>query len=490
MSFRQQDQLFAMSKQRQDDYVTPITPVADPDASHIQLLATREQTNFTYGLSLLDNADQATGNDEPTETYIGRHNSEGQVQMQVDVELAVCSALDHFGALTSTELAAASAPYPAVFEHLVERQDLGVSLQLKPREFVDYLPGSKKDRRYPSMLSRELVFTGVNDDAVQRMTLQQSYIGSGKTIEPSGLIWGPTSGFHVERAVNRKYFTGLHAALKIGDYDGSGAGQNVVDYADCRLRRWNVTYRNEYLEAEAICPGAGLYFYQVNGNVWKATTVLAENDIVVRGGRIYLVSTAGTTGSSAPTHTSGTATNGSAELDFINFGGIGNWLASTPVALGEYIAAEGRVYQVTVAGTLTTTTPQHTSGTAANGTATLRFIATIAEAGAVSGQLLLTRRTAEPEFVIDAAANSTFIDDMRSQRPLDIVYGAIGGLIKPSYHYQMLHHLYLASYEAVNETFINGLFRYTVRPRVKLDLLQNKVVDVTFQNTQPESFYI
>jgi hypothetical protein len=493
MSFRQQDQLFAQSRKPQDDYQTPVTPNADAPTSHVQLLATREQTNFTYGISLLDNADQATGTDEPTETYVGRHNAEGQLDIQLDVEHSVRWHLAHFGGLATAELAAASSPYPVVNEHTVSRQDLAASLQLPAYEFVDYLPGSKKNRRYLSMLSRELQITGVNEDTVQRMTVRQSYVGSGKLIEPSGLIWAPTSGYHVEAATNRKYFTGLHARLSIGDYDGSGAGQNVVNYADCRLRRWNVTYRNEYLEAEAICPGAGLYFYNVNGNVWKATTVVAEDDVLVWQGRIYLVTAVtgdAETGASAPVHTTGSAANGDATLQLVNFGGIANWLASTPVALGEYLASEGRLYLVTVAGTTTTTTPQHTSGTATNGTATLKFIAVIAESGAVSGQLLLVRRTAEPEFVIDAEANSPFIEDQRGQKPLDIVFGAIGGLIRPTYNYQMLHHLYNVSYETVGETFLNGLLRYTIKPRVKLDLAQNKVVEVKFRNSKADSEYV
>ena len=61
---------------------------------------------------------------------------------------------------------------------------------------------------------------------------------------------------------------------------------------------------------------------------------------------------------------------GGLPTDFANF------VAEATVALGDYIfvSATSRFYEVTVAGVLDTTAPSHTSGTATNGTATLRYL--------------------------------------------------------------------------------------------------------------------
>jgi hypothetical protein len=49
------------------------------------------------------------------------------------------------------------------------------------------------------------------------------------------------------------------------------------------------------------------------------------------------------------------------------------WTATTAVTLGQLVYSSGKVYEVTVAGTTSSTAPTHTSGTATNGTATLRY---------------------------------------------------------------------------------------------------------------------
>jgi hypothetical protein len=58
---------------------------------------------------------------------------------------------------------------------------------------------------------------------------------------------------------------------------------------------------------------------------WAASTAVTLNSYVISSGKVYQVTTAGTTGSSAPTHTVGQATNGTAVLTYISlttFNGI------------------------------------------------------------------------------------------------------------------------------------------------------------------------
>jgi hypothetical protein len=116
-------------------------------------------------------------------------------------------------------------------------------------------------------------------------------------------------------------------------------------------------------------------------------------------------------GTSGPIHTSGTITNGSAQLRYVGTtatagcvlsgtgvglvsvidGGYGyqdvptvtasvpivkdaDWAASTVVILNDILKFSGRYYEVTTAGTTGATGPTHTTGAAANGTATLTFL--------------------------------------------------------------------------------------------------------------------
>jgi len=54
------------------------------------------------------------------------------------------------------------------------------------------------------------------------------------------------------------------------------------------------------------------------GTAWSATTALAQNVYVSFAGRLYTVTVAGTTGSTGPSHTTGSVANGSATLLFVS----------------------------------------------------------------------------------------------------------------------------------------------------------------------------
>jgi len=125
----------------------------------------------------------------------------------------------------------------------------------------------------------------------------------------------------------------------------------------------------------------------------------------------YFVVSGTKLGSSGPIHTSGTITNGSAQLKYVGTtaiagcvlsgtgvglvsvidGGFGyqdaptitasvpiikdaDWVASTVVTLGSKLKFSGRYYEVTTAGTTGTSGPTHTTGAVANGTTTLTFL--------------------------------------------------------------------------------------------------------------------
>lgn len=499
MSFQKNARLVAMSRYAEASFGAGVTPNATAPTSHIQLLADRDASKSKIGLTILDNSNQATGEDEATETYQGKRSASMPIGMDLDDEHLPRLCLAHFGGIAQSTLAAAAGGLPVVTQQIITRLNRANSLQLPSYEFVDYLPGSQLDRRLESCVSQELKLTIINDDATQRMKMSQTWIGSGRVRRPSNLIWSPTSGYHVQKSSGRHYFTGLHAALRIGDYDGSGAGQNVVDYADCTVRKIEATFTNVTNENESYCPGAGQYFYSISGSgtaiLWKASTAHALNAYVVFSGRVYKVTDIGSSpnqsGASGPTHTSGAVTNGDLELTFVNFNGIAAFGASTPVVLSEYVAYSDRLYKVTIAGTThATTVPTHTSGTASNGTATLKFIIVMSESGAVAGQQLQQSRSSALQIVVDAKADSPFNDDLDNQKKLDLVFGAVGRYLRPGYRAQMLFHLYQITWKVVDEVDLNDFLRYTLEPLVQLDQAQGKVLDVTCQNSALATEYI
>ena len=483
--------LFFMSRKPQTDYVTPTTPLATVPTSHIQVLCERDPSKLTYSPRSGDNAADATGVDEPTDYFLLDHNTQGNIQLNLDLQQVVRNYYAQFGGLSSAVLAAASAPDPQVVEHTITRMDLNTSLQLPAYE-LGYDAGNPIQRRLISMCSQSLGIEIVNqDDNNPKMRVTQSWQGSGLAYEPSGLIIAPTANFHVERISAPKYLTRAHANVVVGDYDGSGAAvAGTTDtLTDCTLRSLSATFTNEF-SPERTCPGAGRFFYVASGGLWKATTAQLLNDILVVGGRIYKVTTAGTTGASAPTHTSGAAANGAATLTFMNFRGVANWAATTPVVLGELIAFNDRLYKVSIAGTSAATGPSHVTGSATDGSATLEYLCRLSESGEVGSQLLLTKRTSEITMVIEAEPNSKFVEYARCLKPFDLVFGGIGGAIRSGYNYQILHHLYKIVYDNPEETPVNGLFRYTIRVKPILDTIQNKVLDVKIRNTQSNSEYV
>ena len=112
---------------------------------------------------------------------------------------------------------------------------------------------------------------------------------------------------------------------------------------------------------------------------WIATTAVAVGNVRFAGGNQYVCTIAGTTGSSAPVHTSGTAASGSATLLWVgSTGKIGNAfiLAAT---VGTQYFYNGNLYTCTVSGTASAAAPPvHSSGTVASGTASFRYAGTVA----------------------------------------------------------------------------------------------------------------
>lgn len=143
------------------------------------------------------------------------------------------------------------------------------------------------------------------------------------------------------------------------------------------------------------------------GDQWKASTLYNLNDQIYYANNLYTVTTAGTTSTTPPSHSTGTQTNGTAGLTHVGFPataravlsitsvirvevddpGLGynaapsihfgtRWTENTAVNIGDQIYYSNRLYTVTGAGTTDASSanyPTHLSGSQLNGTATLAY---------------------------------------------------------------------------------------------------------------------
>ena len=102
---------------------------------------------------------------------------------------------------------------------------------------------------------------------------------------------------------------------------------------------------------------------------WIASVPVIVNQVVTTGINSYIYTVAGTTGSTEPTITSGTASDGTATVAYVI-----PWSASYSYTLNDYVASNGNIYKVTTAGTSGTTGPIFVLGTGTDGTATLTYV--------------------------------------------------------------------------------------------------------------------
>ena len=121
------------------------------------------------------------------------------------------------------------------------------------------------------------------------------------------------------------------------------------------------------------------------GTVWTATTVVTLGQQIYFGANLYTVTTAGTTGSTAPTHTSGAVANGSSTL---TYAGV--------VATATVTQEGGKITNVSMAnrGSGYTTVPTVTfadslGGTGSSATGTAVLVANSLQVTSITGTLFL-----------------------------------------------------------------------------------------------------
>ena len=122
------------------------------------------------------------------------------------------------------------------------------------------------------------------------------------------------------------------------------------------------------------------------GTAWVASASVNMGDIIFVGTRYYTYTalSAGTLGSVAPTHTTGTVNNLTA---------VTIWTASASVIANQIVFISNRYYKVISIGTLGVTVPIHTSGTDVSGTATLLYLGTLPNVATANAIVVLEQIT-------------------------------------------------------------------------------------------------
>ena len=149
-------------------------------------------------------------------------------------------------------------------------------------------------------------------ETVANGTTALKYIGTTTTgtVTLSGGSVSAITLFGMIRDVNLTTGgTGYNAAPSVNFTGGAGSGATAVAV----LQNGSVT--------KVIITNAGSNFTSIPtvtfGTAWTATTAVTFNKQLYVANRLYTVTVAGTTSTTAPTHLSGTATNGTATLAYV-----------------------------------------------------------------------------------------------------------------------------------------------------------------------------
>jgi len=244
--------------------------------------------------------------------------------------------------------------------------------------YADDYNGTIYAKKRPGYISSAVSFTAGTGQGlytyaskIYGVTNNTLYSTDLSTVSTVGTLTGTTTPCYFTNTINNGYMF-----FQKGDYGYTYNGTTLT-----RLRSDNVTF---------ITIDSGGTGYPAP-TLWSENTAVTQYQWIYYGTNVYLVTVAGTTSTTAPTFTSGTATDGSATLAYVGttttvlptivFGT--QWKATTTYTVNTQIFYGANLYTVTTAGTTASTAPTFTSGSATDGTATLTYAGTTATGTAV-----------------------------------------------------------------------------------------------------------
>ena len=225
----------AMSRIPQTDYETATAAAASAFVE--ENIKTPERTKLEP--SEVDNADYATGYDQPTDSWVEGWKTSVQWQMDLASQNLGRYLLAVFGSVETSMLAA------GVYEHIFKPLDRLTTVQLAAYSIIEHLAPAQNavDKKIPSMVAKSLQLAS-SGKAKLDGTLQ--WEGSGEVVEPSAVTWD-THVDKIQGALN--YFFAKQSELIRSDTDDSNA-VNVK----CDLKSWSFGVQNEFAEDDYGCP--------------------------------------------------------------------------------------------------------------------------------------------------------------------------------------------------------------------------------------------
>ena len=244
--------------------------------------------------------------------------------------------------------------------------------------YADDYNGTVYAKKRPGYISSPVSFTaGIGQglytyaSKIYGVTNNTLYSTDLSTVSTVDTLTGTTTPCYFTNTINNGYMF-----FQKGDYGYTYNGTTLT-----RLRSDNVTF---------ITIDSGGTGYPAPA-LWAENTAVTQYQFIYYGTNVYMVTVAGTTSTTAPTFTSGTATDGTATLAYVGttttvlpnivFGT--QWKATTTYTVNTQIFYGANLYTVTTAGTTASTAPTFTSGSATDGTATLTYAGTTATGTAV-----------------------------------------------------------------------------------------------------------
>ncbi len=153
------------------------------------------------------------------------------------------------------------------------------------------------------------------------------------------------------------------------------------------------------------------------GDSWSEATAYALGDYVVNTTKLYRCTTAGTSGTTAPTAESkaiDSITDGTVKWQYVG-AYTADWAASTSYVLGTYVRANNRVYLCTEAGTSGLTAPTAEGASVSDGTVIWAYQAPPAKVAAYASQQEVKAAGWENE-PIERAASVAFAQNPKPAR--------------------------------------------------------------------------
>jgi hypothetical protein len=222
-----------------------------------------------------------------------------------------------------------------------------------------------------------------------------NFNGSGSTISGTGTFQGDgTNGIirilQFANTGTNTISTSQNLIVYDLRHDGGTLNTNGKISLDNTKLAYNLPFNTGVASISVTNMGAGYSAQPMIGPTgttrWAASTVLGANSVRAWGGNLYVVTTGGTSGTTGPSHTSGTATDGTATLLWVGTSGcLGTaFMSTTNHVIGTQYFYGNNLYVcvATGGGGSAVSPPTHTSGTVLSGSATFRYVGTVAKATA------------------------------------------------------------------------------------------------------------